>query len=45
MKVKKISDSSLEIIVKDKSIGTLTKYDIERLFNSQVGSSLNFYSE
>lgn len=40
MKIKKVSSTTFEVIDKDKSIGKVTKYDLERLFNSQVGTSI-----
>ena len=43
MKIKKISSNTYEIFDDTKSLGKITKYDIERLFASQIGSSLVFY--
>ena len=43
MKIKKVSNTTYEISYKDKVIGTVDKYDLERLFNAQIGCSLNYY--
>ena len=44
MKIKKVSNNSFEVFDnKDKSLLTFTKYDFDRLANSQIGCSLNFY--
>lgn len=42
MKIKLIDNGHYEIIYKNKSIGKFDKYDIERLNNSQIGSSINY---
>lgn len=40
MKIKKVSSNTFDIIYKDKTIGNVSKYDLERLFNSQIGTSI-----
>lgn len=40
MKIKKVSNNTFNIIYKDKTIGNVSKYDLERLFNSQIGTSI-----
>ena len=40
MKIKKVSSNTFDIIYKDKTIGNVSKYDLEILFNSQIGTSI-----
>lgn len=40
MKIKKVSSNTFDIIYKDKTIGKVSKYDLEILFNSQIGTSI-----
>lgn len=40
MKIKKVSNNTFDVIYKDKTIGNISKYDLERLFNSQIGTSI-----
>lgn len=40
MKIKKVSNNTFDIIYKDKIIGNVSKYDLERLFNCQIGTSI-----
>ena len=43
IKIKKVSKSTFEIFKDNKSLGTVDKYDLERLFNSQVGTAFIRY--
>lgn len=43
IKIKKVSKSTFEIIKDKESLCTVDKYDIERLFNSQVGTAFIKY--
>ena len=40
MKIKKVSNNTFDIIYKDKTIGNVSKYALERLFNCQIGTSI-----
>lgn len=40
MKIKKVSNNTFDVIYKDKTISNVSKYDLERLFNSQIGTSI-----
>lgn len=40
MKIKKVSSNTFDVIYKDKTIGNVSKYNLERLFNSQIGTSI-----
>lgn len=40
MKIKKVSKNTFDIIYKDKTIGNVSKYDLEILFKCQIGTSI-----